>query len=383
AKNIAEKCRVIEEAQHSELKYVHDLHMFQQVFSARIRIWLEQSNNKELVNKLKKSDQDLHALLTCYHELECLHHAVEKDLQDRLAIWGPTQLISDIFSKLYSAFSVYKTFMQHYNQSIVALDTCIADAGHPTMQALDLLYYLRIPIGRLAIYAQTLQQLIRFSDPSHPDYGPLVRVTDKFNQMATEWRATLHDCHSHLLVLEAAHHIQFCPMTVTPSRRLVLHGTLLRVDVEDLSNADDFRTYVLYNDGLIFCRKVKEKKESKLQFKGTVNLTFAKVRLLSPQLCTKMMEARRTALSTFRIKKTAKKGSGEPPASPQEIFGFELITNEVCMDAMMLPFNHSFSIANGPANIQRRHILRCSSFAEQSAWIEAIKKVLHSLHNQK
>lgn len=175
------------------------------------------------------------------------------------------------------------------------------------------------------------------------------------------------DAHTHFQVLEAHRTINNCPVSVTPTRRLLLKSRMIKVDLDDLTATSDVRTYLLYNDQLIFCKKDNSK--FTLQYKGEVNLLFCDLRVLSPALGAKMVQAKRSLLSSFRSNTNTKKlPSAETPA-----FGFELLLSDNTMDMTPSHFENATSTSTP---LKRRHIIRTQSLEEQSIWVEQLAKVI-------
>jgi hypothetical protein len=176
------------------------------------------------------------------------------------------------------------------------------------------------------------------------------------------------------MALEAFLSIEDCPVQITINRRLLLFAQLIKVDLDDLSLTTDVRMYFLYNDSLIYCKKLKEKKgvERKLEHKGTVSLSGAIIRLLSPEFLAKMCEVKKPL---FRIGKKADTNS----LTSGEAFGFELITSELNVNAMSpLHQNYQSASAGAGAPIRRRHAIRTQSLNEQNIWFETMRKAIRT-----
>ncbi|KAG1438153.1 hypothetical protein G6F56_012768 [Rhizopus delemar] len=178
------------------------------------------------------------------------------------------------------------------------------------------------------------------------------------------------------MVLEIYRTIQDCPVTVTLNRRLLMQSDLIKIDLDDVSATSDVRTYYLYTDHLIFCRKQKEKKDAgrKLVFKGSLNLRGAEIRPLHPTLISRMCETKK---SMFKI---GKRVTTEPL---MDVYGFELITSEANLEAPIYFSNASMppQMSSGP--VRRRHVLRTRSQEEQKMWYTAIENVIKSINPQK
>ncbi|CAO3586077.1 unnamed protein product [Absidia cylindrospora] len=393
ARNVANKHKVLQDLCQSESDYIDDLLHFQQHYIHFIVQWLEEPSN----NKIEKPP------LTClyiYQDLVSVHRQLLKQLAERLKIWGAGQIISDSFSNLNPLVNVYQDYLLNYSNIMVAisklysfpsfaksLESQIGISGRYTH---DLLYYLRLPIFRLQTYTQALSLLIQFSDPLHIDYEALKTVSHSFKHLVGQNQERMVHAQTHYQVLEAHRTITNCPVQVTPTRRLLLKSRLIKVDLDDLSSIADIRTYILYNDQLIFCKKDTSNTNNKkqqhqqqqqpvLQYKGVVDLLYCDLRVLSPAVCAKMVEVKRSLLSSFRSSKKSSADANDPRKAvpPSPAYGFELIISENNMDITPSNFENATSTSGAP--LKRRHIIRTQSLEEQTLWVETLRKVIQHI----
>ncbi|CAO3613581.1 unnamed protein product [Cunninghamella blakesleeana] len=376
--NVANKHKVIQDLKESEVTYVQELTHFQQYYITFFLQWIENNSNSKMKIPLPKP-------LHIYHDLIHNHQFFLKALTEREKIWGPSQIISDVFINLNSSLNVYDSFFKNYSSLIITINELY---GIPTFVKLlenqvnndhqydhDILYYLKLPIFRVHAYLQSLNFLVQFSDPSHVDYDGLVNALHIIKQKINNIYRMMLDCQRHFEVLEAYRTINNCPIEVTPKRRLILKSRLIKVDLDDLTSTSDVRTYILYNDRLIFCRK--DKKKDKLQYKGMLSLENCELRTLSTAVLAKMAEVKKPLLSlSFRTKKAS--AANLPSVPPPAAYGFELITPEVSMD---VPGNFEGASSTAGNTLKRRHIIRTQSLEEQRLWIETLRKVIHRIHS--
>ncbi|KAI8067448.1 Dbl homology domain-containing protein [Thamnidium elegans] len=391
ARHVSLKHQALLTLLQSEVSYVNDLFIFHESFGLRLKAWVDNTSDKDVIAKLKNTParEDLNMLLSSLHEIATIHASLLEDLKERVRVWGPTQLISDIFDGFYNKLTLYEPFMHHHPKFIMLLDVLYklptftkfleAVSSESKNRAVpfkmnDILHYIYTPLHRLNVYCKSLRQLGYYSDPSHPDYYCLQIISRKFKSLETEWFDRVHDCQSHLMVLEAFRTIQECPINVTKNRRLLLFAHLIKVDLDDITLTTDIRMYFLYNDKLIYCKKQREKRadlDKKLVYKGTLNLRGAQIRQLAPSFLMKMCEVKK---SIFRI---GKKSSDSNSLPGVEAFGFELVTSDVNINAMSpLHQNYQSASAGAGAPIIRRHVIRTRSQAEQNVWFETMRKAI-------
>ncbi|KAI8985512.1 Dbl homology domain-containing protein [Pilobolus umbonatus] len=390
ARQVTYKHEVLNDLLQSERIYATNLIHFQKEFVVPFQSWLDTAEDRTIIAKFTQSPEksDLGILLKTMNSLMHSHHEFLKALDDRIHLWGPTQLISDVFHQLLDSMKVYDAFLKDHTIFILTLDrlykfpsfvkwlkTLRIHRSHPTtrIKIEDIIHYIQIPVNRSSTYVTALKQLCQYSDPSHPDYTSLTRVLQKFQSLCGSWDESIHDFHSHLMVTEAYYSIFNCPVQNTLNRRLLLSAHLTKVDLNDLSSMSDNRMYLLYNDHLIFCRRKKKRTQEedgvhrKLVYKGSIPLRNAEIKLLSPTFLSKMTECKKT--SFFRMNKRIQADTvsiASSVMSTTEAFGFELITMEN-------------ELMNQP-QMKKRHILRTTSLEEQYLWYETIRQCIQSVN---
>ncbi|CAO3644556.1 unnamed protein product [Cunninghamella echinulata] len=378
ARNVANKYKVLQDLNESEVNYIQELQHFQEYYIDFILQWIENNINTKIKIPLPKP-------LHVYQDLIFIHQAFLKDLTEREKIWGPSQIVSDVFMNLYSLLDIYDAFFKNYSNLVMTINQFYGiqifvkqlenHMNNDHQYGHNILYYLRLPIFRFQAYLQALSFLVQFSDPSHVDYDGLHKTLNVYKQKSNQILEKMMDCQRLFEVLEANRTIYNCPIEVTPNRRLLLKSRLIKVDLDDLTSTSDVRTYILYNDQLIFCRK--DKKQDKLQYKGALHLENCELRVLSPAICAKMAEVKKSILLSFRSKKAsaANSLSAVPPATA---YGFELITPEVSMDVIPGNFENAMSTAGTP--LKRRHMIRTQSLEEQDLWVNTLRKVIKNIN---
>ncbi|KAI7868764.1 Dbl homology domain-containing protein [Spinellus fusiger] len=387
-RNVTLKHKALLSLIQSESQYINELSQFEDGYCIQLREWLEQPFNRNSYRKLLPVgfDDTLDELFNEIHRIKTMHSLFNQRLNQRLQLWGPTQFLSDILSDLYSHLSAYQLFFSHFSRIIVMLDTLYKMSSFnrlihscttksPTVR--EFLYYIRLPIYRLSMYSKTISHLINFTDPYHPDYIGLMRVHQSFTVIENNLQERIKDCKSNLAVLEYYHFIGNCCVSVTLDRRLLLWTTLIEIDIDYPTIKNKPKTYILYNDALIYCGKSKSitKDNEKLQFLGTLELANASIKPLCPRLTQSMSEPQKSSLIYFS-KKTR-------PVVPQvPVYGFELTVLDSNVEAS---FNHGHltSAIMEEVVIQRRYALRTRSMCEQELWMETLKSTILSVTEKK
>ncbi|EIE84650.1 hypothetical protein RO3G_09360 [Rhizopus delemar RA 99-880] len=378
ARHVAYKRQTVNQIIQSETSYLNEFYDFQETYATRMQVWLDATEDKDVTLKLKSTPakKTLNALFQSLHELSVIHTKFLKEITDRFQMWGPTQLISDIFNDFYKCLDTYEIFFEQHAEFVVTKIN-VNKQRQSSLKIADIEHYLQIPVNRISHYSKFLQQLKNYSEHSNPDYVFLGQMAEKFKALDNEWSERKKSCQAHLMVLEASRTIQNCPVNVTLDRRLILHAELIKVDLDDLTSVSDVRTYYLFSDYLIYCRKQKDRKDGlrKLVYKGNLNLRGAEVRGIRPLIASKMCEVKKPL---FRIgKKSADTASTLKP----EVFGFELIIADTNIDTVAPMYFSNGSLppqmALGP--VRQRHIFRTRSIEEQTLWRTSLEKVINTI----
>ncbi|KAI8366019.1 Dbl homology domain-containing protein [Radiomyces spectabilis] len=351
-RNVVNKHQAIHQLYLHEMQYVKELSVLQQIFMDRWPdFWTQHHKTAKIpCPDMARLFDHLHALIDAHTGLE---------------IWGPTQLVSDLFSNLLDQTTGYAILLENYSDIILNLDKLYHQSTFTkflqgsTITSLlenrDLLAYVFNPIKHLTIYSPTLLQIIRYTEPCHPDYRALSRVAP--------YHSAIHQC----------------PVTVTPDRRLLLSAQFIKVDPADLSNTTHTRTFLLYNDALLFTRRHKTKTRQ-LQYKGTIELTGAQVRPLSPDLIPRMLETRRSSsLPSFFGKKVPV--THQPSFPTNAAYGFEILAVDEMQDllsALAAPGMH-YRSPDAVAIPNKRYIIRTYTLAEQTLWISVLTRVIQGV----
>ncbi|KAI7881726.1 Dbl homology domain-containing protein [Mucor mucedo] len=401
ARNVAQKKSVADQMCQSEQQHINDMLNFERYYLTPINEWINDPANAGIFAKYPGlcSKPAMNNLFADTAEMTLAHQNFCRVLKERLDMWGPTQFISDIFAHFYDKLNVYETFLNGYPNTIVTIDSLytksatfpkyienyVSQANNPTVK--DLVYYLKSSISRLSSYSIYVTELASATEPSHPDYQALNRIKDKFVQREKQWKTIVKDRLGHVRVLEASRSIQGNIAVVNIARRLYISSVITQVDLTEPHSTADTRTYVLYNDMLIYCQKIKSysKKASKsgsggpvkLQFKGIISLKVAEVLPLSAKTIAKISEVKKhSALSSFM-----RKSEPQTTAGPRLVYGFELKVQGSSDEVMGLGDNYVYPMpTHGPLSIVKRTlIMRTQTEAEQNAWMTLIRRVHHNV----
>ncbi|KAI9299580.1 Dbl homology domain-containing protein [Cunninghamella echinulata] len=185
SKNGLLKHQLVQHLIGSESQFLRDLQVYQDHIASYIRSYSIPKNNKLL---FKQIDCDI--LFKPAQSLISIHQSFLDDLQQRLDIWGPTQLISDVFGRFFDNMEdTYYIYLKGFSETLLTLDHL--QKSNPFIKALEscyqlnsnlkeIGYYIQSPLIRLKSYASVIQECLNLTEPTHPDYNHLNHMNQKF-----------------------------------------------------------------------------------------------------------------------------------------------------------------------------------------------------------
>eukprot|EP00727_Mastigamoeba_balamuthi_P002200 m51a1_g11978 putative domain containing protein (1077) ;mRNA; r:848997-852887 len=194
-----------------------------------------------------------------------------KMLEEQMSSWPQSQSLSSVFLRMVPTFKVYIEYVNRYETAIATLaalrktkafaemlsaaiarvNATLADPGE---QLMDLQSYLIMPIQRVPRYKLLLEELIRFTDPTHVDFESLGKALDRIKDVAETINERKRDADAASRVVELQGLVECdsgmpAPVIVQPSRRFVREGAVRKVDGwREAKNP----WLVLLNDMLLF-----------------------------------------------------------------------------------------------------------------------------------
>ncbi|ORZ24510.1 Dbl homology domain-containing protein [Absidia repens] len=424
-RNGALKEQMVQHLIKTESQFVHDLDAFHTHFAAEMPQFQVQKN------KLAFQTTDCDILFKPTLDLISAHQVLLDELRQRLSIYGPTQIISDIFLQFFDHTNAsYTAYLKGFSSTLLTLDRlhktnafikfCESrQQSNPSLK--DCGYYICIPLIRLSAYTQAVDQCTQLTEPAHPDYNALITISKRYKTREQQWQSLVEDCLSHYKVYKWFRAVQNSPALVTPTRRLLLYSDLIHLDPDAPTDMTDHRTYILYNDLLIFC---KQQKDGRMFYQGIVILDKAVLKPMDRKIANKIRDKHQKAikqangsrkLSLFGIKKqqqqqpqqqqqlksnssnqtstrtsTTSDSSSSGSASSiysedSGVYGFEIFFQFV-MDKNVTSYTNPItSYGMGPVtsvasnDSVRRHILLTRSLEEQTLWNEHLQRVIKSV----
>lgn len=85
ARHVSLKHQALLALLQSEVSYVNDLFIFHESFGLRLKAWVDNTSDKDVITKVKNTPtrEDLNILLSCLHEIATIHASLLEDLKER------------------------------------------------------------------------------------------------------------------------------------------------------------------------------------------------------------------------------------------------------------------------------------------------------------
>jgi len=355
----------IQEIYQSEFEYIAILQHGRESYEAKMRSQVQQHSKRGGLlsgNKLICTDQEINILFANHQDILATHHQFLDDLDERFRIWGPTQLISDVFRDFLPKLAMCtQKRLQSFSASIMTLDrlmkvaafrkfieTCQQESPQKNISLLDT---LKAPLQRMKYYAPGLRFLAQNTDPLHPDYAHMLRCTAKFESLNHDMTASLDEATKLCDAYDAFQILRDAPVFMAEDRRLQL-----RADIPKLLGADgsqtESRIVFLFNDILVHGRPSKD---GTVSFRGQIDLSTSIAR-------TSMSESNKRSHC------------------------FELIATEhqvVSTMSMGGGPNMLFSTGSAATTVQTRHLFQARSTEEQSLWVSQLQRLIRAAKEKK
>ncbi|KAF2077388.1 hypothetical protein CYY_001316 [Polysphondylium violaceum] len=183
------------------------------------------------------------------------------DIEDVLANWNPYSIIGVCFTTLGVFLKAYTDYVKNFDFALQRIGLCgkdskfstfIKSAEEKTVPRSRLESLLITPVQRIPRYVLLLQDLLKHTEESHPDYSHIVKALDLIKSVAMSINDTKRQSDNSLKVVEVQNKLLGkCPNLVIAERRYIYEGYLLVGD----TFAKSKRVYVfLFNDILIFSK---------------------------------------------------------------------------------------------------------------------------------
>ncbi|OBZ82583.1 FYVE, RhoGEF and PH domain-containing protein 4 [Choanephora cucurbitarum] len=284
---------LIESLLTSEQAYVESLELVMRLFLTPLRKDTNHSSFSFLgMKKMVCTEREFRWLFGNFEDLVQMHRSILSSLEERLRIWGPTQILSDVFQSWFPQLECYRIYLDNYDIALTTYERLtryppfkkFIDNAHKdkSLRGSTLISLIQLPIGCIDRYNELICRLSNNTSNMHPDFAGLQKCKTWIQQFRQSLEKRLLDADNVDQVMMIHQALVNAPITVKAERRLVMQGQLSRVVLNTRSLGEE-RHYILFTDLLVFVRPKVEGKTTKLHYKGHLSLERARVRSLSKE----------------------------------------------------------------------------------------------------
>ncbi|KAJ8661439.1 hypothetical protein O0I10_002705 [Lichtheimia ornata] len=273
---------IIEQIHQSEKAYCEALDLIMTQFYKPLMAGAK-NNSFDLLGTRKPpcTEREAQCLFGNMKQIQVLQHQFLTSLEDRLRIWGPTQILTDIFQTWHQSIQVYVSYFENYRLAIATHEQLqkyqpfkkfIENAQNELTgvhQGKTLLSLLQVPAGCPSRYTQLVSKLYEATPPLHPDYTNLRSCRRQFISTTEKLKPTLQSMDNMDQVVLVHQALTGAPFTIKAHRRFILHQPPTRLEP---------RTIILFSDMIVLARPStntltrKQSNKSTLQYKNHIDL---------------------------------------------------------------------------------------------------------------
>ncbi|EFC43629.1 RhoGEF domain-containing protein [Naegleria gruberi] len=251
----------------TEKYYVESLNILQEVYLKPFKAMA--AKDKPLITK-----EEVSAIFSDIDVILNFNNTFLKDLEERLQNYVYTVTISDIFLQIAPFFKTYSRYCNNFDKANEVLRECKKreefkeqvskmDKDSRTSK-LGLQSYLILPIQRIPRYRLLLQDLIKHSGPSHPDYKGLKLALEKICEVADHLNNTMKSIEATNEIIKIQSQFYGELNLVEPHRKFLKDGALQEIVSADFTKTRDIYVH-LFNDIILLSQKSGKTFTLKLQ----------------------------------------------------------------------------------------------------------------------
>ena len=165
-------------------------------------------------------------------EIVLFNTSLQLKIQDRVSRWSFMQSLGDVFLQVADGLDIYTQYVNNYNNALKTLRACEEQQAYKLFvseirakqekRALDLKDLLIMPIQRIPRYLLLLQELLKRTDKSHPDYENISKSISHIKKVAAIINERKRESEMFQAVAEIASKLQGLPR---PFEVLAFHSS--------------------------------------------------------------------------------------------------------------------------------------------------------------
>ncbi|KAF7726423.1 Rho guanine nucleotide exchange factor 4 [Apophysomyces ossiformis] len=205
--------------------------------------------------------------------LLAISHDFHDSLTERIHIWGPTQLLSDLLVPFVTQVDEhYRTYFRNYANALAILERlsrCQQMKTH--VEDGRLISFIEQPLHAFERYKESLRKLIMYTEPQHPDAHRLYGCVSDMEQLVLDTQRIVRKCHNMGQLFRLTQSIRHGPPLLDKPRQLILSGELY-------FGRSQPRTCLLLSDTFIYCKK-SSSRDGMLDYKGRLDLNCVSIKV--------------------------------------------------------------------------------------------------------
>ncbi|KAJ3376270.1 hypothetical protein GGF31_000337 [Allomyces arbusculus] len=326
------RAKAVHEIVATEQSYVANLSILVTQLVVPLRDLLASATSPGRARQLGMTNDDLQAIFGNIEQILELHRTLLSGLEERYLLWTPDQKISDIYLKVVPFFKFYTIYLANYQNAIDTLTRVRGQSGSgsgpssgsmltsatsvfdssssktvhysntsdaarlidsvelsPEFKGLTVPAYLIMPIQRIPRYILLLDNVIKYTNATHPDYDDLKRAVAEVKQVAEHNNEAIrhHEARQRVVLLQrrlSGRPTSYPPL-VAPSREWIAQADFAmrvsaRVAAADAalgvtaSPRDELtrRTVILLSDLLLVVKRTAPPPEPSYMYKDEIPL---------------------------------------------------------------------------------------------------------------
>ncbi|CAG8587090.1 1167_t:CDS:2, partial [Acaulospora colombiana] len=253
---------------NTERHYVECLLLVQRLFFDPLTESLSTGNpilSKKSISKIFANMPDLISINT--ELLRRLEERIAGPIGDddeddvEFDFWDPENgSIGDIFLDMAPFFKMYSIYVKNFNSALAVIDDQLRENPQFSeffrnviktgqCKGLTLQAYLIMPVQRIPKYKMLLENLLRKTTETHPDYLNLKKAYQVIENVATFVNETIRQHEMFITMLEIQKSLAgFDEVLLIPGRRFIKRGTVKKICRRNLKQ----REFFLFSDVLIY-----------------------------------------------------------------------------------------------------------------------------------
>jgi len=185
-------------------------------------------------------------------------------LQQKMATWTDTTIIGDVFLATAPYLKSYTQYCNNYPKAMAMYNkkktthprfTKFVETMRPRTENLELSSYFLLPVQRIPRYKMLLQDVVKHTWETHPDFENLVKALKLVTDITEYINTGIAKADNVGKMLEIQQRFESRYDLIQPTRWLIMEGEIVKMS----DGQANTRTFFLFTDAIIYVQ-IKRKK---------------------------------------------------------------------------------------------------------------------------